>query len=65
MEKKQRRRTGVQCVRVVLQTARGEPAVGDAQGWHPDAEAETEENGRGWRLGCDGPGGRRQEGRYE
>lgn len=49
----QRRRAGVQRVRPLLQAARRQPALGDAQGRHTDAQAQAEE-ARRRRPGRDG-----------
>lgn len=43
VEAEQRRRTGVQRVRPVLQTARRQQAAGNAEGRNTDEEAQTEE----------------------
>lgn len=44
MEAQQRGRAGVQRLRIVLQITRGQQAIGHAEGWHTDEEAETEED---------------------
>lgn len=43
METQQRRRTGMQRLRVVLQAARRQPPIGHAQGRNPNPQAQAQE----------------------